>query len=482
MEKSMKGSDIGVIGLGVMGRNLALNLADHGCRVAVFNRRAPGEEHLVREFVDSAGDRDRIAGAETLEAFIGSLARPRKILLMITAGKPVDYVLADLVPLLESGDIVIDGGNSHYEDTTRRTDDLAKQGILFVGMGVSGGEEGARYGPSLMPGGNDQAWETLRPILEPIAALAFDGSPCCAWMGGGGAGHFVKMVHNGIEYADMQLIAEVYDVITRGLGMSAAEAGELFALWSQTELSSYLVEITRDILATRDEDGEPLVEKIVDSAGQKGTGRWTGMAAMEMGVPLPAIGQAVFARYISAQRDLRLRASKTLSGPRTPIDTDRETVISELADGLLGGRMATYAEGFHFITTAGRKHGWQINPAAVAHIWQGGCIIRSRLLIDIEDAYRGEPGLEHLFLSDAYASALGRLQDGWRGAIGLAVDHGLPVPNMMAGLGLYDSLRAARLPANLIQAQRDYFGAHTYERVDRPEETGFHTEWGAAEG
>jgi 6-phosphogluconate dehydrogenase len=473
----MNESRIGVYGLGVMGRNLALNLESHGNRVSVFNRMAPGEDHLMRDFVAGEGVGRQIQGTETVEEFVASLEQPRKILIMITAGRPVDLVIDGLLPHLDAGDILIDGGNSHFQDTARRVEHLQDRGILFVGMGVSGGEEGARHGPSLMPGGNEEAWPALRPILEPIAARAFDGSPCCAWMGSGGAGHFVKMVHNGIEYADMQLIAESYHLMSSGLGMQASEIAEQFRAWSNTALGGYLVEITAEILSVHDEEGTPLVEKILDSAGQKGTGRWTGIAALDTGILLPGITQAVFARYASSLVDLRARVADALAGPSPGIAGARAQVVPALADALLASRMVTYAEGFHFITAASAQFGWAVDPATVAHIWQGGCIIRSQLLEEIMAAYRAHPELPHLFLSPSFGRGLGELQNGWRTIVGLAVEYGIPVPNTSAALAEYDTLRSARLPANLIQAQRDYFGAHTYERIDRPRGEFFHTEW-----
>ena len=474
---TMSKSQIGVYGLGVMGRNLALNLEEKGNRVSVFNRIAPGEEHITDKFLAGDGAEKNFFGAETVQSFVDSLETPRKILIMVKAGKPVDFVIDELLPFLNKGDIIIDGGNSNFHDTNRRVETLALNGILFVGMGVSGGEEGARFGPSLMPGGNQQAWPSLQPVLEPISAKAFDESPCCAWIGRNGAGHFVKMVHNGIEYADMQLIAEVYHFMKNGLEMSATEIAGQFSAWSQTELSSYLIEITAEIFTVHDDDGRPLVEKILDSAGQKGTGKWTGVTALELGVPLPGITQAVFARFASSYTGLRKQVSGKLNGPSSTISGSQKEIISALANALLASRMASYAEGFHLLKTAGDEFGWEINAASVARIWQGGCIIRSELLKVITASYRENSNLEHLFLSEDFSSKLQSLQNGWRKIIGLAVQHGIPMPNMMAALGLYDSLRFEHLPANLIQAQRDYFGAHTYERIDQPRGEFFHTDW-----
>ena len=473
----MSASKIGVYGLGVMGRNLALNLEEKGNRVSVYNRQVSGEESIVEDFLNDEGAGKNFQGAGSAESFVKSLETPRKILIMVKAGRPVDLVIEELLPYLQKGDIIIDGGNSNFHDTNRRVENLSTKGILFVGMGVSGGEEGARYGPSLMPGGNESAWGSSKSILEPVAARAFDGSPCCAWMGEGGAGHFVKMVHNGIEYADMQLIAEVYYFMKNGLEMSAGEIGEQFSAWSNTELSSYLIEITAEVFTATDDDGLPLVEKILDSAGQKGTGKWTGVTALELGVPLPGITQAVFARFASSLIDLRKQLSNNLDGPSPEIPGGRDELLPVLADALLASRMVSYAEGFHLIKAAGDGFGWDIDAKSVARIWQGGCIIRSELLKVIASAYRNNPNLEHLFLSDDFSSKLQNLQHGWRKITGLAVQNGIPVPNMMAALGLYDSLRSERLPANLIQAQRDFFGAHTYERIDKPRGQFYHTDW-----
>jgi 6-phosphogluconate dehydrogenase len=473
----MSKSKIGVYGLGVMGRNLALNLEENGNRVSVYNRIAPGEEHITDEFLAGDGAKKNFFGAGTVQSFVDSLETPRKILIMVKAGKPVDLVVDELLPYLQKGDIIIDGGNSNFNDTNRRVETLASKGILFVGMGVSGGEEGARFGPSLMPGGNQKAWPVLQPILKPISAEAFDGSPCCEWIGEGGAGHFVKMVHNGIEYADMQLIAETYQFMKNGLDMSAADIAGQFSAWSKTDLSSYLIEITAEIFNVHDDDGTPLVEKILDSAGQKGTGKWTGVTALELGVPLPGITQAVFARFASSYTKLRKQISGILDGPASTISGTQKEILSPLADALLASRMASYAEGFHLIKTAGDEFGWDIDAESVARIWQGGCIIRSELLKVISAAYKENSNLQHLFLSDEFSSKLQSLQNGWRKIIGHAVQHGIPMPNMMAALGLYDSLRSERLPANLVQAQRDFFGAHTYERIDKPRGQFFHTDW-----
>jgi 6-phosphogluconate dehydrogenase len=474
----MNKADIGLYGLGVMGRNLALNFEENGCNVSVYNRRTKGEEYVVRDFIEEeGGDGKNIYGANNIASFIASLKTPRKILLMVQAGNPVDLVIRELLPFLESGDIIIDGGNSNFKDTNRRVDELNEHHVLFVGMGVSGGEEGARHGPSMMPGGNQKAWNSIQPILEASAAKAFDGSPCCAWIGHGGAGHFVKMVHNGIEYADMQLIAETYHLMKYSLGMSSSEIAEQFRLWNKTELDSYLIEITEDILLTSDEDGQPLVDKILDCAGQKGTGKWTAITALELGVPLPGITQSVFARFVSSFKQLRKDLAKNHSTPARQISGNREKLLESLADALLASRMVSYAEGFHLIQGMSDESGWEINPAEVARIWQGGCIIRSRLLNDIADAFNSTTSLPHLFLDDNYMKKLTGLQKGWRLVVAETIKTGIPAPNMMAALAFFDSLRTEQLPANIIQAQRDYFGAHTYERTDKPRGEFFHTDW-----
>ncbi len=473
----MSESKIGVYGLGVMGRNLALNLEEKGNRVSVFNRKTSGEENITEEFLAGDGAGKNFYGAGSVQSFTESLETPRKILIMVKAGKPVDMVIDELLPYLDSGDIITDGGNSNFKDTSRRVEFLKSKKILFVGMGVSGGEEGARYGPSLMPGGNESAWEHIKPIFEPAAARAFDGSPCCAWIGEGGAGHFVKMVHNGIEYADMQLIAESYHFMKNGLQMGAEKMAGQFARWSDGDLSSYLIEITSQILTKKDDDGQPLVDKILDSAGQKGTGKWTSVTALELGVPLPSISQAVFARFTSSLTDLRDKISAGNPGSSIIAYDEKSDLLEWLGDALLASRMVSYAEGFHVIQSASDEFGWKIDLASVAKIWQGGCIIRSELLKLIHTAYSDQPKLEHLLLNRDYAGKVKELQENWRFVVAAAVNHRLPVPNMMAALSQYDSLQTKRLPANLIQAQRDFFGAHTYERIDQPQGKFFHTDW-----
>ena len=473
----MSRSDIGVYGLGVMGRNLALNFEDKGNSVSVYNRRTKGEETVTNDFLSDEGKRKDFRGHEDVRSFVTSLSTPRKILLMVKAGKPVDLVIEELLPFLDSGDILIDGGNSNYNDTNRRVEKLAARNIRFVGMGVSGGEEGARNGPSMMPGGNPGAWKEIRSILEPAAARAFDESPCCTWIGSGGAGHFVKMVHNGIEYADMQIIAEAYHLMKHVLGMNSEEISNQFRKWNKSQLNSYLIEITGEILAVKDESGMPLTDKILDSAGQKGTGKWTAITALELGVPLPGITQSVFARFASSYKELRSAIAARHNQSYKKTGLSHSEFLSALADALLASRMVSYAEGFHLIQTKSDEAGWKISPGEVARIWQGGCIIRSKLLNDITEAFRQEPGLSHLFLSENYFGKLAGLQDGWRQIITEAVKSATPVPNIIAALSLFDTMRYEKLPANIIQAQRDYFGAHTYERTDRPRGEFFHTDW-----
>lgn len=473
----MNKSQLGVYGLGVMGRNLALNFEDKGYRVSLYNRNAPGEQFVVDEFLAFEGVGKNFKGTSTVESFVESLERPRKILLMVKAGEPVDMVINELTPFLDKDDIIMDGGNSNYGDTNRRVDTLKEKEILFVGMGISGGEEGARYGPSLMPGGNKEAWPHLREMLESISAKAFDGSPCCAWIGNQGAGHFIKMVHNGIEYADMQIISEAYHFMKVILGMKPQKMAETFAEWSDTELDSYLIEITANILKVKDDQGEPLLDKILDSAGQKGTGKWTAVTSLEQGVALPVISQAVYSRFFSSLTDLRRQFANRISSPIFVTNQDRALLLHSLAQALFASRMVAYAEGFFLITKTGKEFNWDIDPASAARIWQGGCIIRSDLLNEIQKAYTEEISLEHLFLSGFYASAFRKLVSGWRKIVSKAVNEGLPLPAMSAALAQYDTLRSEKLPANLIQAQRDYFGAHTYERVDRLKGKFFHTDW-----
>jgi 6-phosphogluconate dehydrogenase len=465
-------ADIALIGLAVMGQNLVLNMNDHGYTVAVYNRTTS----TMQGFLAGPAAGTRVEGYDSLEALVASLLRPRRVMLMVKAGRAVDAVIAQLTPLLEPGDIVIDGGNSNYQDSQRRQQELAEQGLLFLGTGVSGGEEGARHGPSIMPGGPREAWEAARPILQSIAAQV-DGAPCCEWMGEGGAGHFVKMVHNGIEYGDMQLIAEAYHIMRDGLGMGAPEIHEVFARWNQGKLDSYLIEITRDILGTYDDDGELVLDLILDAAGQKGTGRWTAQSALEKGVPLTLITEAVFARSLSALKDERVAAAAQLRGPTESFTGDREAFLVDLQDALYAAKITSYAQGYMLLRSARDEYGWSLDLGATARIWRGGCIIRSRFLNDIMAAYQQDPALDNLLLAPFFRDEVERSQGGWRRVVAEAVRLGIPTPTMSAALAFYDGYRHARLPANLIQAQRDYFGAHTYERVDRPRGEHFHTNW-----
>lgn len=472
-------SDLGVYGLGVMGKNLALNFEEKGNRVSLYNRKAEGEQYLVDEFLAYEGLGKKFRGCSTPEALAGSLARPRKIVLMVKAGEAVDQAIEELLPLLEPDDILIDGGNSHFNETERRVEKLAASGIRFVGMGVSGGKEGARKGPSLMPGGNRDAWPDIEPLLLPVAAKAFDGSECCVWTGNGGAGHFIKMVHNGIEYADMQLIAETYDLMMRGLGMTADQIASLFEEWADTELSGYLMEITVKILRKKEPDGFPLIDRILDSAEQKGTGRWISSTALELGIPLPVITEAVHARFTSTLSEIRRVSSSSYQAPYPAPGSEKqkEQSLLNFAQALYASRMTAYAEGFYLITEASKRFGWGVDPAAIARIWQGGCIIRSELLREIEQAYQSEITLEHLFMSPYYTNSFRKLLKGWRETASMAMIHGIPAPAITSALGQFDSLRSFRLPANLIQAQRDFFGAHTYQRIDRLRGKSFTTDW-----
>ncbi len=471
-------ADVGLIGLGVMGRNLALNISDHGYRVAVWNF----ETDWIDAFVQEEGAGRTLVAAHTLPAFVAALTRPRRILMMITAGAPVDAVIRQLVPLLEPGDIIMDGGNSNFVDTERRRKEVEAEGLLYVGTGVSGGEEGARYGPSIMPGGSPEAWPHVKPILQDIAAKVDGGEPCCDWVGEGGAGHYVKMVHNGIEYGDMQLICEAYDLMRRGLGMGYDELHETFARWNEGVLDSYLIEITRDIMGVRDEDGEPLVEKILDAAGQKGTGKWTVQSSLDLGIPVTLIAEAVFGRALSARKDERVEAARRLAGPAPDFHGDGAAFIRQISQALYASKIVSYAQGFMLMREAARAHGWNLNYGGIALMWRGGCIIRSRFLGNIRAAYAQNPGLDNLLLDPFFTRAVDEAQAGWRRVVGWAVQAGIPVPAMSSALAFYDGYRTARLPANLLQAQRDYFGAHTYERVDKPRGEFFHTDWLAEVG
>ena len=464
--------DIGLIGLAVMGQNLVLNMNDHGFRVAVFNRTVS----KVDDFLNDEAKGTTIAGAHSIEELTALLKRPRRVMLMVKAGETVDQVIDQLVPHLEPGDIIIDGGNSHFPDTTRRTEALAAKGILFIGTGVSGGEEGARRGPSIMPGGNPLAWPFVKPIFQAIAAKV-DGSPCCEWVGENGAGHYVKMVHNGIEYGDIQLICEAYQMLKDGLGLTAAELHDVFAEWNGGELDSYLIEITRDIFGKLDEDGTPIVDKILDTAGQKGTGKWTGISSLDLGVPVTLIGEAVYARCLSAMKEERVHAAQVLSGPsRCPIE-NRKGFIEDVRSALYCSKMISYAQGYMLLREAAKEYKWNLNFGGIALMWRGGCIIRSRFLGKIKEAFDKHPQLENLLVDEFFSTTLLQHQPAWRRAIVQAIELGLPTPAFSTALAFFDGYRCARLPANLLQAQRDYFGAHTYERVDRPRGQFFHTNW-----
>ena len=466
-------ADIGLIGLAVMGENLVLNMERNGFTVAVYNRTV----EKVDKFLEGRGKGKKFIGARTIEEFIDSLERPRKVMLLVKAGKPVDDFIELLLPHLEKGDIIIDGGNSHFPDSIRRTQFVESRGMLFIGTGVSGGEEGALLGPSIMPGGSPEAWPHVKEIFQAIAARVEDGTPCCDWVGTDGAGHFVKMVHNGIEYGDMQLISEAYNLMKSLLGMDADQMHRVFDEWNRGDLDSYLVEITRDILAFRDEDGEPLLEKILDTAGQKGTGKWTGIEALNLGIPLTLIGESVFARCLSALKEERVAASKVLSGPRPEFHGDREAFIEDIRNALYASKIVSYAQGHTLMREAAREYGWDLNYGGIALLWRGGCIIRSVFLGKIRDAFDANPDLANLLLDPFFKEKVEAAQAGWRRVVSTALSGGIPVPAFTTALNYFDGYRSERLPANMLQAQRDYFGAHTYERTDRPRGEFFHTNW-----
>ncbi len=467
-------ADIGLIGLAVMGENLVLNMESHGFTVAVFNRTTS----KVDAFVDGRAKGKKIVGTRSVQELVDSLKRPRKIMIMVKAGPPVDDVINELAPLLAPGDILIDGGNSEFQDSTRRTRDLKAKGLLFIGTGVSGGEEGALKGPSIMPGGNPEAWPHLKPIFQSIAAKVSDGTPCCDWVGPEGAGHYVKMVHNGIEYGDMQLICEAYHLLREVLGLDAEAIHDVFARWNKGPLDSYLIEITRDILGYKDpETGQPMIDLILDAAGQKGTGKWTVISACNLGVPLTLIAEAVFARCLSAQKDERVAASKLLKGPTAKPSVDRTAMIDAIEHALYASKIISYAQGFALMDAMARESKWEINKGAVALMWRGGCIIRSAFLGKIKEAFDRDPRLANLLLDPYFRGEIDRCQHGWRSACGAAIAGGIPLPAMTSALAYYDGYRSEKLPANLLQAQRDYFGAHTYERVDQPRGKFFHTNW-----
>jgi 6-phosphogluconate dehydrogenase len=467
-------ADVGLIGLAVMGQNLVLNMNDRGYTVAVYNRTTSKVDAFLD---DAAAGRDTILGTRSVEELVAALKRPRRIILMVKAGDVVDTFIDTLLPHLETGDIIMDGGNSHFPDTNRRTRDLAERGILFLGTGISGGEEGARHGPSIMPGGHPDAWPQMKDVLQSIAARTPDGDPCCDWVGENGAGHYVKMVHNGIEYGDMELIAEAYNLMKLGLGMTSDEMHEVFARWNETELDSFLIEITRDILGYRDEESEPLLEKILDAAGQKGTGKWTGIDALQLGVPVTLIVEAVFARALSARKEERVEAAKVLTGPEPAFDGNREEFVEDIRRALLASKIISYTQGFMQMQEASSEYAWGINYGSVADMWRGGCIIRSAFLGDIKRAFDKDSDLSSLLLDDFFKKLIDEGQDSWRRVVAQAAMMGIPTPAFSTALAFYDGYRSARLPANMIQAQRDYFGAHTYERVDKPRGEFFHTNW-----
>lgn len=469
----MSRADLGLIGLAVMGENLVMNMESKGFTVAVYNRTV----EKVTNFVEGRAKGRNIIGTSSLEELVANLKKPRKVMLMVKAGQPVDDFIEKLLPLLEPGDIIIDGGNSHFPDTIRRTGYVEEKGLLYVGTGVSGGEEGALHGPSLMPGGSPEAWPHIQPIFQAIAAKVEDGSPCADWVGSDGAGHFVKMVHNGIEYGDMQLICEAYHLMKELLGLSADEMHEVFKEWNAGELDSYLVEITRDILAYKDEDGSPLVEKILDTAGQKGTGKWTAAAALDEGIPLTLIAEAVFARCLSALKEERVAASKVLKGPKPNFTGDKKEFVEDIRKALYASKIVSYAQGYALMRAAAETYNWDLNYGGIALLWRGGCIIRSAFLGDIKKAFDNNPELTNLLLDPFFNSQIEACQESWRKVCATALTHGIPVPAFASALTYYDGYRNPRLPANLLQAQRDYFGAHTYERIDRPRGEFFHTNW-----
>ncbi len=465
-------ADIGLIGLAVMGENLVMNMESKGFTVAVYNRTTS----KVSAFVEGRAKGKNIIGCYSIEELKDNLKTPRKVMMMVKAGDAVDSMIEQLLKVLEPGDIIIDGGNSHFPDTARRTAYVESKGLLYIGTGVSGGEEGALKGPSLMPGGSPAAWEYVKPIFQSICAHV-NGEPCCDWVGENGAGHFVKMVHNGIEYGDMQLICEAYQLMRDYLGMTPDEMHEVFKEWNKGVLNSYLIEITTDILAKKDEDGQPLVDKILDTAGQKGTGKWTAIAALDEGMPLTLIGEAVFARCLSAIKEARVEASKVLTGPDKKFEGDKAAFIEDIRKALYAAKIISYAQGYALMRAAAKTYGWNLNYGGIALMWRGGCIIRSVFLGKIKEAFDKNPALDNLLLDDYFTKEISSCTDGWRRVAAAACLAGIPVPAMTSALSYFDGIRTARMSANLLQAQRDYFGAHTYERVDRPRGEFFHTDW-----
>ena len=466
-------ADIALIGLAVMGQNLILNMNDHGFTVVAFNRTVS----KVDDFLNKEAKGTNVIGAHSIEEMVALLKRPRRVMMLVKAGAAVDEFIEQLVPHLEAGDIIIDGGNSLFEDTIRRTKYVESKGLLYIGTGVSGGEEGARHGPSIMPGGSPAAWPHVKDIFQKIAAKAKDGTPCCDWVGENGAGHYVKMVHNGIEYGDMEVIGEAYQLMKAGLGMTADEMSQTFTEWNKSELDSYLIEITANVLAFKDTDGQPLVDKILDAAGQKGTGKWTVISSMELGIPITLMAEAVYARCISALKDERVVAAKKLKGPRPKISTDRAKFVEDIRRALYASKIVSYAQGYMLMRAAAQTYKWNLNYGSLASMWRAGCIIRSQFLDKIKDAYDAHPKLTNLLLDKFFKQAIKESQRSWRNVVATAAKKGIPTPAFATALNFYDAYRSERLPANLLQAQRDYFGAHTYERVDKPRGEFFHTNW-----
>jgi len=465
-------ADIALIGLAVMGQNIILNMNDHGFVVCAFNRTV----QKVDDFLANEAKGTNIVGAHSMEEMVSKLKRPRRVMLLVKAGSAVDAFIDKLAPLLEEGDIIIDGGNSEYQDTNRRCKSLAEKGLLYVGSGVSGGEEGARYGPSMMPGGNPKAWPHVKPIFQAICAKS-GTDPCCDWVGEGGSGHYVKMVHNGIEYGDMQLICEAYNLLKDCLGLSHDRMSEIFNEWNKGELDSFLMEISANILAFKDTDGSPLVEKIRDAAGQKGTGKWTAISALDSGMPVTLIGESVFARCLSSIKNERIKASKVLKGPEeTKYKGDATEFIEAVRQALYASKIISYAQGFMLLRQAAKDFGWNLNYGGISLMWRGGCIIRSVFLGNIKEAYDKNPNLENLLMDDFFKNAIHNCQAAWRKVVAAAVELGVPTPAFSTALAFYDGYRSERLPANLIQAQRDYFGAHTYELLSNPGKF-HHTNW-----
>ncbi|MGI6088176.1 MAG: decarboxylating NADP(+)-dependent phosphogluconate dehydrogenase [Kiritimatiellia bacterium] len=469
----MQKADIGLIGLAVMGENLVLNMESKGFTVAVFNRTVS----KVDDFVKGRAKGKKIIGCRTAQELVDNLKSPRKIMIMVKAGAAVDATIQQFIPLLSPGDIIIDGGNSHFPDTIRRCKELEEKGLLFIGTGVSGGEEGALLGPSMMPGGSPAAWPHVKDIFQSICAKTDKGEPCCDWVGENGAGHFVKMVHNGIEYGDMQMICETYHMMRDCLGMSNQEMHQVFAEWNKGELDSYLIEITRDILNYKDENGVEILDKILDKAGQKGTGKWTAIAALDLGMPLTLIGEAVFARCLSALKDERVAASKILKGQIKSFEGDRKEMIDDLRQALYASKIVSYAQGYQLMRAAAAEYGWKLNNGGIALMWRGGCIIRSAFLGKIKEAFDRDQNLPNLLLDPFFKDVVEKAQPAWRRVAAAAIKHGIPMPAINAALAFFDGYRCERLPANLLQAQRDYFGAHTYERIDKPRGEFFHTNW-----